>query len=308
MKIKKEFCFLIFIFLLLASCNTSRSVLNSGKVVTKNQVQFGKNYTYNISTAPIAESIKGSYHLGDNISNTTNDTILLNEQLDYINTSFIAYCLDPIGYTDDVFLRYGIGHRMDIGFKKSGSANTVDWMYQFLGSTKNFNESAIGGFYGSIGLKYSWQNYRFANLPMFDKLQHVFGLDVQRKDVSIPLIFSKSFGPEERTGCFAFGLIYSYSYIKYKLAPKNIYVRDAANTHAPQLLEPIQAKVNYSSYGTFINVRIGKKYVFFNCGLAMYYQNYGKYKLISGNHKYIQGLSIVPSYGILVNILPKSKK
>jgi hypothetical protein len=308
MKTKKELYLLLITLVILASCNTSRSVLNSGKVTTKNQVQFGKNYTYNISSAPITESIKGSYRLGNDVSNKINDTLIITEQLDYINTSFIAYCLDPIGYTDDMFLRYGLGHRMDIGFKKSGSANTIDWAYQFLGSNKNFNESAIGGFYGSIGLKYSWQNYRFANLPMFDKLQHIFGVDVQRKDFAIPLTVSKSFGPEERTGCFSFGLIYSYSFINYKLAPKNIYIRDAANTYAPQLLEPIQSKVNYSSYGTFINVRVGKKYVFFNCGIALYYQNYGKYKLISGNQKYIRGVSIVPSYGILVNILPKQKK
>lgn len=304
-KTNHSFFFLISVAIF-SNCNTSRSILNSGKVVPKNQVQFGKNYTYNISSAPIAESMKGSYHLGDNISN--NDTLIVSEQLDYANSSFVAYCLDPIGYTDDLFFRYGLGNRMDIGFKKSGSATTVDWAYQFLGSNKNFNESEKGGFYGSIGLKYSWQNYRFANMPMFEKLQRFFGVDIRRQDLSIPLTFSKSFGPEERTGCFSFGIVYSYSFIRYKLSPKNVYIRETTNAYAPELLQPLQAKVNYSSYGTFINVRIGKKYIFFNCGLAVYYQNYGKYPLISGNQRYIEGFSIVPSYGILVNILPKSKK
>lgn len=304
---KTRFIFSLFSIscLLLISCSTSRSVLNSGKVLPKNEVQFGKNYTYNISSAPITQSIKGSFKLGKDLSD--NDTLIVSEQLDFANASFVAYCLDPIGYTDDMFFRYGIGHCMDFGFKKSGSANTVDWAYQFLGSNKNFNESDKGGYYGSIGLKYSWQNFRFANLPMFDKFQRIFGVNIRRQDFSIPLTFSKSFGPEERTGCFSFGIVYTYSMINYKLSPRNIYIRETANNYAPELLQPLSAKVNYHSYGTFINLRVGKKYVFFNCGLAIYHQNYGKYPLISGNHRYIEGFSIVPSYGILVNILPKKK-
>jgi hypothetical protein len=84
---------------------------------------------------------------------------------------------------------------LDIGYRNTGGANAFDVMYQFLGSNKNFKESAEGGFYGSIGAQYSWQNYSFINFSRFENVQEVLGLDMSRKDMTIPLVFSTSFGP-----------------------------------------------------------------------------------------------------------------
>jgi hypothetical protein len=303
----------LFLFILpfaIAGCTAPRSMLNSGKVVPKGQVRFGKNYTWNISSAPISESVKGIRDL-DKQANQLNssDSIILNGQVQHINSSLIAYCLDPIGYADELYFRYGLGKRLDFGFKKPGDANTFDVMYQFLGSNSTFNEKSTGkgGFYGSVGLQYSFQNYRFLKYPMFDKVERVFGMSMSRKDFALPIVFSKSFGPEERVGCFSFGLVYTYSFIKYEVTPKNIYVRDET-TQYTELLGPMKGKANYGSYGSFINVKIGKKFVFFNFSLAAYYQDYGKYALLGGGSTRFKGVSIVPSYGIQFNIMPKKKK
>ncbi|MCW3103126.1 MAG: hypothetical protein JWO09_1566 [Bacteroidetes bacterium] len=280
-------------------------MLNSGKVLPKGQMRFGKNYTINISTSPISQSVRGAYNLSDNFA--SKDTIYYNEQVEYMNAALLSYCLDPIGVNDELYFRYGLGRRFDLGFKNSGGSNAFDVQYQFLGSTKSVDQvkNDKNGFYGSIGAQYSWQNYRFLNYRMFDKVQHIFGMDMSRKDITIPLIFSTSFGPEERVGCFSFGLVYSHSFIKYKIVPKNIYAADRIN---PELLEPVNAKVQYDAFGTFLNFKIGKKIVFFNLSLAVYYQDYGRYPMLGGTTKSLKGFTFIPSYGVQFNLLKKNKK
>jgi hypothetical protein len=293
----------------LFGCSGSRSVLNSGKVVPEKQVRFGKNYTINISSAPISQSVRGAYDLGENYSKK--DTIYYDAQLEHVNAALLSYCLDPIGFNDELYFRYGIRKRMDIGYKSTGGSNAFDFMYQFIGSTKNVNEveSEKGNhFYGSIGLQYSWQNYRFLNYQMFDKVQAIFGMEMTRKDIAMPLIFSTSFGPEERVGCFSFGLVYSHAFVKYKITPKNIYKADQIHEKYPELLEPVNGNVNYGSFGTFANLKVGKKFVFFNLSIAAYYQNYGKYTLLGGNTRTIKGFTIIPSYGMQFNFIKKKKR
>jgi hypothetical protein len=288
----------------LISCAGPRSQLNSGKVLSKNQVRFGKNYTINISTAPVVESVKGTVALAENLRDK--DTVIINQQITSLNRAFLAYCLDPIGYNAEIFFRYGIGHRIDFGFKNCGGSNSFDVQYQFLGSNKNFNESEKGGWYGSISAQFGWKNYRFVNWKMFTKFQRLFGLEMKRQDISVPVIFSKSWGPEERVGCFSFGIVYTHSFIKYKFNNERIY--SLADSLAPSgLLVPVEGKTNFSSYGTFMNLKVGKKFVYFNFSLAVYYQNYGTYQLLGGKKALLEGLSIVPSYGIQINIYKKSK-
>ncbi len=296
----------ILLLFMLASCNAPRSILQSGKVLPKGQFRGGINYTFNISTAPIEKSIKGAYDLTQSMS--TRDTVFYSKQVEAINTAFMAYCLDPITFNDEVYFRFGMGNNLDMGFRTAGGAHSVDIMYQFLGSNQTFQTSDKGGMYGSVGLQYSWENYRFLKYPMFDKLEKMFNFQMSRKDITLPIIFSKSFGPEERTGCFSFGVMYSHSFIKYKIEPKNIYkIADQTGVN-PVLLDPVEAKMNFGAYGAFFNVKVGKKYVFFNFSLAAYYQKYGKFPLIGGSTASFEGFSFVPSYGIQFNILPKSKK
>jgi hypothetical protein len=290
----------------ITSCSAPRSILTSGKVLPKGQVRFGINNTVNVSSASIEKSIKTSVNLAE--SAFANDTIIYSQQIANLNSAFMAYCLDRIGYNTEIYFRYGLGHRIDIGYRNTGGANAFDAMYQFLGSNKNCNESDIGGFYGSIGTQYSWQNYNFVSFSQFERVQKLFGLEMSRKDITVPLVFSKSFGPEERVGCFSFGVVYSHSFINYEISPKNIYAEQVIENVPAELLSPISGKSGFNAYGTFVNIKIGKKYVFFNFSLAAYYQNYGRYKMLGGSDVILKGISIIPSYGVQFNIFHKSRK
>ncbi|MCE3278671.1 MAG: hypothetical protein K0S44_862 [Bacteroidetes bacterium] len=91
------------------SCSPPKAITESGKVVTKNQVRGGVNYSVNVSTSPIDETIKGVEEfkqMGDK------DSFQLTEGLQHINAAALAYCLDPIGYKTDFYLRYGLGHNI----------------------------------------------------------------------------------------------------------------------------------------------------------------------------------------------------
>lgn len=284
------------------SCSPPKSIINSGKVVTKNQVRAGMNYSINVSTSPISESVEGIRELSQ-VKHS--DSLQFDKGLEHINSAALAYCLDPIGYKTDFYFRYGLGYNMDIGYRYSGSAHTMDARYQFLGSNSTHQYSDYKGMYGSAGLQYGWQNFSFSD-KKFDQIQRIFDMKMSRKDISIPVIFSKSFGPEEKYGALSFGMVYTHSFIKYKVDPKNVYIRD--NEGIQQMLAPVNEKKNYGSYGTFVNVKTGWKFIYFNAGIACYYQKYGTFPLLGGNNVTLKGWTIVPSYGFQFNIYPGKKK
>lgn len=284
------------------SCSPPKSIVNSGKVVTKNQVRFGNDYSVNVSTSPIAESIKGVKEFGQI---GTKDSFQFDQSLEHMNATALAYCLDPIGYKTDLYLRYGLGHNMDIGYRFSGKSHAVDARYQFLGSNSTYQYSDYKGIYGSIGVQYGWQHYGF-NDKSFDQLNKIFNMSMSRKDISIPLIFSKGFGAEEKFGSISLGIIYTQSYVKYNVNPLNVYARD--NEGVQHLMEPLNVKKNYGSYGTSLNIKAGYKFIYFNVGLAAYYQKYGVFPLLGGNTVALKGWTFVPSYGLQFNLYPRKKK
>jgi hypothetical protein len=303
---KKHYLSKLFVFLipfsLVYSCSPPKSIINSGKVLTKHQVRFGSNYSVNVSTSPISQSIKGVQGFKD-LNNT--DSFRFDKGLEHINAIALAYCLDPIGYKTDFYLRYGLGHNLDIGYRYSGKAHVMDARYQFLGSNRTYQYSDYKGMYGSVGLQFGWQNYSFGD-KKFEQIQRIFDLKMTRKDLSVPVIFSKSFGPEEKYGALSFGVVYTHSFIRYKVNPKNVYIRD--NEGIQELLQPMNAKMNYGSYGTFVNVKGGYKFIFFNAGISCYYQKYGTYPLLGGGSVKLEGWTFVPNYGVQFNILPRKKK
>lgn len=291
----------------LSSCTTPRSVLSSGKVVPKNTVRGGINYTFNISSSPIQQSAKSIYNFADTYANK--DTVYLDNTIKDVNAALLAYCLDPITFTNEYYFRVGLGHRMDMGYRNAGDAHGVDMMYQFLGGTGTFKDSEYDGVYGSIGLQYGHQTFKIMNNRIFNRFEKLFGFSMKRQDITVPIIFSRSWGPEERTGCLSWGVTYTHSFVKYSIKPKAIYYKALEDVNLPpQLVEPIEGKMDYDSYGTFINLKIGRRYVFFNVSLTAYYQNYGRYPLLGGSTTSLKGFSFVPSYGIQFNIPTKRKK
>jgi hypothetical protein len=301
MKLFYSFVLIVVVISGICSCSPPKSIINSGKVATKNQVRFGYNNSVNISTSPISESVKGIQEF----SAIGQDSFQFTKGLEHLNTVAIAYALDPIGYKTDYYLRYGLGHNLDLGYRHSGKSHTFDMRYQFLGSNSTWQYSDYKGMYGSVGLQFGWHNYGFTD-KKFEELKKIFDLRMTRKDVSVPLIFSKAFGPEEKYGALSFGLVYTHCFIRYNVNPRNVYVSNSEGVQ--QFFEPLNAKMNYSSYGTFVNVKAGWKFIYFVGGISCYYQKYGTYPLLGGNQVKLKGFTFVPNYGFQFNILPRKKK
>ncbi|MDF2437982.1 MAG: hypothetical protein K0Q95_2358 [Bacteroidota bacterium] len=283
------------------ACSPPRSIVDSGKVVTKNQIRFGNNYSVNVSTSPIQETIKGV----EEFSQMGNkDSFEFNQGLEHLNAAALAYSLDPIGYKTDLYLRYGLGHNIDVGYRYSGKSHLVDARYQFLGSNSTYQYSEHKGINGSVGVQYGWQNYGF-NDRKFDQLKRIFDMSMSRKDISVPLIFSKDFGAEEKFGAISMGLIYTHSFVKYNINPVNVYLKD--NEGVQRAMEPLNVKKHYGAYGATMNLKAGYKFIYFNVGLAAYYQKYGTFPLLGGNNVTLKGWTFVPSYGLQFNLYPRKK-
>jgi hypothetical protein len=301
---------------LFASCVAPRAVINSGKVTPKGNFAIGGSMYGNIATAPVRQladvttldldTINAIIDSPDTLTVAQKDE--LNSAMGIIGRSAIAYALDPIGYGQDFFIRYGVAKRFDIGFKLAGSSKVFDIQYQFMGPTNTFKEITAERWYGSIAVQYSWANLSIPTVlsPVANQLS----FDFQRKDVLVPLIFSRSFGNEEEVGSLSMGLAMNYTRLNYYSAPQNIqefYDPQTGNV-SPIALKGIQRKQNVFAYGGFIHCKIGYRYAYLIPGFAIYYQDYGNFPNIIGDDFHLSGWTFVPSIGLNIRLgkTPKS--
>jgi hypothetical protein len=276
-----------------AGCTAPRSVIHSGKVTPKGQFKAGFNMGGNIATEPLGQI--------DDITEAAVDAIVkkekvyYDEQIDAFSKALVAYSLDPVGTTFDFYLRYGVAERVDVGYKYATGVHVFDAMYQFMGPTGTPENPGIGDWYGSFGLQYSGQKSDIANKLFLDKLVPLLEFTAQRRDIVIPLVFSKSFGPEEQFGNISFGAVYNHTFVKYGFEPGRIFKKvDGEDVK----IDGVFAKNNFPSYGLFVNGKIGFKYVYVLPSLTMYYQNYGDYKFLEGKEFSFSGMTFIPSIGI----------
>lgn len=264
---------------------------------------------YKYCNTTIKSFFSGTYYLIDKYSNTDSvllneDVILLNEDVILLNKVALAYALDPTPNAAPNFWgRYGLIPGMDFGYKYTG-AHVFDARYQFLGSTGDFDVPSDERNYGSVGLQYSWQNYDLPDWTGMNVLQKFLGLEFNRKDFLVPLIFSHSFGLEEKYGAISGGVIYGHTFIKYSFSPKNIYrLADSTGTAiSKELIPTIQAKQNFLAFGVFGNMKFGYKYVMGFLALSVYYQKYGEFELLDGSKTTFKGMTFVPSAGLFFDI------
>ncbi|QNF32553.1 hypothetical protein HUW51_07365 [Adhaeribacter swui] len=279
------------------SCTAPRAIINSGKVTAPGQFKAGLNFGGNIATEPIGQLDDITKSAVDAIRNK--DSIYYDEQIDVFAKGLTAYALDPVGLTFDFYVRYGVAPRVDVGYKFASGAHVLDAMYQFLGPTGTPDNPGEGTLYGSVGLQYTGQK---ANLParaLLNKLEPVLDFYATRRDVVIPVIFSKSFGPEEEIGNISWGVVYNRTFIKYGFDPGNIFTK---YTDQVVRVEAVKEKNSFSSYGAFVNGKIGFRYVYLLPALTMYYQNYGTYKVLGGKKHEFSGMTFIPSIGLQVNL------
>lgn len=296
--------FLFVLCVVLFSCSAPRTITVSGKVTPPGNVVVGTSYNANV---PTSTTVLATELVTKNIDDIVNkDTVDFDGHLERINKALLAYAIDPISSGWDFYIRVGIVKRFELGYKLAGNANTFYAQYQFLGSTgyiprKNENddmpakqETPKNQVYASIGLQYSWQNYQ---LPDYlGSLQSRLGYRFTRRDVLVPIIFSYSFGPEEKFGSVAGGFTYGYTQLRYTSLPDRVYIDNN------KLITGVDNKKGYSSLGAFVNIKFGYKYLYLIPSLSIFYQDYGSYKLINGTSFRLRGTTFVPAISLQARI------
>jgi hypothetical protein len=287
----------VLLLVLAAGCTPSRNITASGKVTPKGAFKIGGNAAFNFSTAPLGAIDEVTKSAVQAIENR--DTINY-EDFRGLSRGLIAYSLDPIAPNTDLYLRYGLAKRVDVGYKFASGAHVFDAMYQFMGGLGTPDNPGPAGLHGSIGLQYATQNAELPGKRFLDRLGSIFNYDLSRRELLIPLAFSYSFGPEEQYGNLSWGLVYGHTTMEYGFAPAELFVRMAEGR--VQKLEPFQEKESFSSYGAFFNAKIGFKYAYLLPALSIYYQNYGTYNLFGLQQESFKGMSFIPSLGLQVNL------
>ena len=286
-------CLALILLGLVAGCTAPRSVINSGKVTAPGKFKAGVNFGGNIATEPIGQLDDITKAAVDAIAKK--DSVYYDSEIEAATKALLAYSLDPVGPTFDFYLRYGLVERVDVGYKYASGVHVFDTQYQFLGPTGTPENPGVGDWYGSIGLQYAGQSSGFVDKLFLDKLQPLLQFSAKRKDVTVPIIFSKSFGPEEEKGSIAFGAVYNHTFINYGFEPGRLFEKQRGEVVE---VDGFMRKNSFPSYGLFVNAKLGFKYVYVLPALTIYYQNYGDYKLLNDTAHSFSGLTLIPSIGL----------
>ena len=291
--------------LLTAACSAPRSITTTGKVTPQGEFRAGYNAGFNVATAPLGKA--GSALTG--AASQAASQQASQQKVDYspaiedLQAAALAYLVDPVQPTSDVFIRYGLVPRLDAGYKYAFGSHVFDAQYQLLGpvgTPENPGPGAGSGTtYASVGLQFATQRASLPNLPFLNDITSALNFRASRNDLLIPFTVSHSFGPEEEIGAISYGLVYGHSWVRYGFAPTNLYL--PGNVPVPEL--PSQSR-NFSSFGTFVNLKLGYRYFYVVPALSIFYQNYGDYALLNGGRTSLSGVTFVPSLGFQLR-LPK---
>ncbi|MBO3273182.1 hypothetical protein F1C16_01845 [Hymenobacter sp. NBH84] len=276
------------------SCVAPRTIVSTGKVTPRGEFRVGGNAAFNVPTATLGKA--GSALKSAAESAARADTVRYSQTVTDLQAAALAYVLDPVQPTADLYLRYGVLDRLDVGYKYAFGSHVFDAMYQFLGPVGSVEhpQGRGGDTYASIGLQYATQRAKLPNFAFLDNITDAVGFRASRHDLLVPLVFSKSFGPEEEKGAFSYGVVYAHTFLSYRFQPGNIFYQ-GTNQRIPDL--PL-SKQNFSSFGAFANVKIGYRYAYIIPSLSIFYQNYGTFALLNNASTSLKGLTIVPSLGL----------
>ena len=284
--------------LLAMACSAPRAIVATGKVTPQGEFRVGYNQGFNIATAPLDTA--GTALKNAASTAARKDTVGYGGAVNSLQAAALAYILDPVQPTADLSIRYGIMPHLDAGYKYAFGSHVFDAQYQFLGPTgspENPGRGAVSGTtYASIGLQFATQRAKLPSLPFLSDINSVLNFRATRNDLLIPLIISQSFGPEEEIGAISYGLVYAHSWVSYGFAPNNVYL----NTQKIPAL-PTQSR-NFSSFGGFVNLKLGYRYFYVIPAVSVFYQNYGDYALLNGASTSLSGVTFVPSLGFQLRI------
>lgn len=302
---KKKYSPVIMLYFLavITSCTAPRDILFSGKTTPKGQIRAGGSYNGNLSTLSFKALAKAEGDVQETVINAISkkDTVHYDSTIRSIATVMTAYSLDPVGINLGFYFRYGLFRNMDIGYRYVKGAHVFNTMYQFMGTDTLKKNSMCG----SIGIQYAQQSSDIMKQLQIDKISYLFNYTLKRKDILIPLVFSKPFAVDEKYGSFAWGLVYNYSIIHYGFSPNRLYTNTFGST------TPITAfnhVAKYSSYGIFANVKGGYKWIYAILSFAMYYQKTSPIYLLNGEQMRFSGITFVPSLALQFHLDKFRKK
>ena len=284
--------------LLAASCSAPRAFTNTGKVTSQGEFRAGYDQGLNIASAPIAQAGSAVKEAASQAASA--DRVDYTDATTQLQAAALAYVIDPVQTTADLYLRYGFAPRFDAGYKYTFGSHVFDAQYQLLGpigTPENPGSGAQPGtLYASIGLQFATQRAKLPSLPFLSDINSVLNFRATRNDLLVPLTFSQSFGPEEEIGAISYGLVYAHSWVSYGFAPTKIY---NGSVQVPEL--PLQRR-NFSSFGGFVNLKLGYRYFYVIPAVSLFYQNYGDYALLNGQSTSLSGITVVPSLGFQLRI------
>ena len=287
--------------LLAGSCSAPRAIIATGKVTPKGEFRVGYNQGFNLATAPLDKASSAVKAAASQAANQ--DRVDYTDATTQLQAAALAYILDPVQPTADLNIRYGIIPRLDAGYKYAFGSHVFDAQDQLLGPTgtpENPGQGAASGTtYASIGLQFATQRAKLPSLPFLSDINEVLNFRATRNDLLVPLIVSQSFGPEEEIGALSYGLVYAHSWVSYGFAPSKIY---SGNQLVGAL--PTTSR-NFSSFGGFVNLKLGYRYFYLVPAVSVFYQNYGDYALLNGASTSLSGLTVVPSLGLQFRIPTK---
>ncbi|MBJ6108323.1 hypothetical protein JAO73_04830 [Hymenobacter sp. BT523] len=284
--------------LLATSCTAPRAIVATGKVTPQGEFRVGYNQGFNVATASLSKA-------GAAVKEAASQA-LTQQKVDYtdattqLQAAALAYVLDPVQPTADLNFRYGIVPRLDAGYKYAFGSHVFDTQYQFLGPTGTPEDPGAGATtgttYGSIGLQFATQRAKLPGLSFLSDINSLLNFRATRNDLLIPLTFSNSFGPEEEIGAISYGLVYAHSWVSYGFAPTKLF------NGSVQVPELTLQKRDFSSFGGFVNLKLGYRYFYVIPAVSLFYQNYGNYALLNGQSTSLSGVTVVPSLGFQLRL------
>ncbi|MBN2723113.1 MAG: hypothetical protein JXR95_03470 [Deltaproteobacteria bacterium] len=296
----------LILFVVLAGCTAPRANLETGRVTPRGKFVVGADMRGNIPTKTVST-------LYDSLSEGVDEATAAatgnapkwtgdegKEKLAKLVDTLVMFSLDPVGWGFDIRARYGVYDGFDIGLRYDSGVIVGDARFQFMGPLGGGKSALLNRgnrWFGSVGVQYSSQDYKVP-LPVLEKLQDLLGYEFVRKDIVVPLAFSYSFGPNEKYGALGFGLVYNLGMIKYGFK-EELVSQLFENTLEEEGITVPQDEKNIHAYGTFINLKVGFKWVYAVASLSIYYQDYGKYDIFGIKTTSLAGLTIIPTFGVM---------
>lgn len=205
--------------------------------------------------------------------------------------SLVAAALDMPGMNTVASVHLGLGWGLEAGYRREGGANAWSLRWQFL-------SARTSGWNAGVGAMYSSLDYEMPS--MLGKVQSTLGYSFSRKDVSVPVVFSKPLGAGGKYGSVGGGVLVGWTSTRYGFDPDGLYRRWGGHV---ALLEKLpDQESSFLSYGGSGFAKLGYEHVWLMAGATVLWQDYGSYQVPGTEPVSLSGITLLPSLGLEIRI------